>query len=210
MPETENLYEILQVHPSAHPDVIRAAYRRLSLLYHPDRNPSPEATEMMAAINYAYEVLGDPEKRAAYDRRHTEQPRSARPQTTQSNARQKFAYRALKLFISTSRVILKTAISIIVWTIITLIETPYQILIPTVAVASLTAVLWGLTSVITAMSVTIAMPIIWVIGCVWLTFQTAEEWPRGWEVLMFKALLAGTVVAAALALSIRLLGVPNI
>ena len=40
MPESEDLYEILQVHPSAHPEVIQAAYRRLALLYHPDHNPS--------------------------------------------------------------------------------------------------------------------------------------------------------------------------
>ena len=68
MPETEDLYEILHLHPSAHPDVIQAAYRRLALLYHPDKNPSPEATEMMAAVNRAYAVLSDPEKRAEYDR----------------------------------------------------------------------------------------------------------------------------------------------
>ena len=61
-------YEILHVHPSAHPDVIQAAYRRLALLYHPDRNPSPEATDLMAQLNRAYEILTDPEKRAEYDR----------------------------------------------------------------------------------------------------------------------------------------------
>ena len=68
MPETEDLYEILQVHPSAHPDVIQAAYRRLALLYHPDTNPAPDASEMMARVNRAYEVLSDPEKRSEYDR----------------------------------------------------------------------------------------------------------------------------------------------
>jgi curved DNA-binding protein CbpA len=61
-------YEVLQVHPSAHPDVIQAAYRRLTLLYHPDRNPSPDANRLMAQLNLAYEVLSDPDKRAAYDR----------------------------------------------------------------------------------------------------------------------------------------------
>ena len=67
MPETEDLYEILQVHPSAHPEVVQAAYRRLALLYHPDKDPSPKATDLMAQLNRAYEVLSDPEKRAAYD-----------------------------------------------------------------------------------------------------------------------------------------------
>ena len=65
--ETEDLYEILQVHPAAHPGVIQAAYRRLTLLYHPDRNPSQEADEMMTRLNLAYETLSDPVRRAAYD-----------------------------------------------------------------------------------------------------------------------------------------------
>ena len=73
MSETEDLYEILQLHPSAHPDVIQATYRRLALLYHPDRNTSPEATDMMATVNRAYGVLSDPEKRAEYDRSRTSQ-----------------------------------------------------------------------------------------------------------------------------------------
>ncbi len=73
MPENEDLYEILQVHPSAHPDVIQAAYRRLAFLYHPDRNPSPEAAEMMKRLNLAYETLSDPDQRAAYDRTRSTQ-----------------------------------------------------------------------------------------------------------------------------------------
>ena len=75
MPETEDLYEILQVHPTAHPDVIQAAYRRLAMLYHPDRNSSTEAAEMMKRLNLAYEILGDPDRRAAYDRARVAQQR---------------------------------------------------------------------------------------------------------------------------------------
>ena len=67
MAKAEDLYEILQVHPSAQPEITQAAYRRLALLYHPDTNPSPEATAAMAAVNRAYEVLSDTEKRAEYD-----------------------------------------------------------------------------------------------------------------------------------------------
>ena len=67
MNESEDLYEILQVHPTAHQDVITAAYRRLTLLYHPDRNPSEEAAEMMKRLNLAYETLSNPGRRAAYD-----------------------------------------------------------------------------------------------------------------------------------------------
>ena len=72
MPETEDMYEILNLHPSAHPGFIEAACQRLALLYYPGTDPSPEAAGLMAAISRAYAVLGDPEKRAAYDlqRRH--------------------------------------------------------------------------------------------------------------------------------------------
>ena len=44
-----------------------ASYRRLARLYHPDLNPRPEAAERMRAINAAYRLLSDPQRRAAYD-----------------------------------------------------------------------------------------------------------------------------------------------
>ena len=72
--QAQDHYAVLQVHPSAHPDVIQAAYRRLALLYHPDKNPSAEAARMMAQINVAYEVLSDPERRAEYDRERGTSP----------------------------------------------------------------------------------------------------------------------------------------
>ena len=80
MRDTKDLYEILQVHHSAEPQVIEAAYRRLLRIHHPDVNSSPDAGQVTARLNAAYEVLSDPEKRAAYDRdmRHTKtdlQPR---------------------------------------------------------------------------------------------------------------------------------------
>src|SRR5262245_30234786 len=56
-------YEILQVHPSAEPEVIESAYRRLARKYHPDLGGS---TERMAELNAAYEILRDPVKRAEY------------------------------------------------------------------------------------------------------------------------------------------------
>jgi curved DNA-binding protein CbpA len=63
-----NHYQVLQVDPAADRDVIATVYRRLALRYHPDREPSPEARQRMLAINAAWEVLKDPERRAAYDR----------------------------------------------------------------------------------------------------------------------------------------------
>ena len=67
MLEFEDLYEILQVHPSAHPGVIQASHRHLSELYGPSRYPYPNASEMLDAINHAYDVLNDSARRAAYD-----------------------------------------------------------------------------------------------------------------------------------------------
>ena len=57
-------YETLQVHRRAEPEVIRAAYRILARKYHPDHGGDPRR---MIAINDAWDVLGDPERRAAYD-----------------------------------------------------------------------------------------------------------------------------------------------
>jgi curved DNA-binding protein CbpA len=64
------LYEILEVHPTATEDAIRAAYFRLAKLYHPDLRRSdqkPEDTEKFIEINRAYTTLSDAGKRQAYD-----------------------------------------------------------------------------------------------------------------------------------------------
>ena len=66
--DSKDYYEILQVSPSASAKAIAAAYRRLVRKYHPDTNPSPDATHRTQAINEAYDVLSDPVKRAEYDR----------------------------------------------------------------------------------------------------------------------------------------------
>jgi DnaJ domain len=57
-------YATLQVHPKAVDAVIAKAYRELCKLYHPDAGGS---VEQMRRLNEAYEVLSDPERRAAYD-----------------------------------------------------------------------------------------------------------------------------------------------
>ena len=60
-------YEILQVSRQAEIEVIDAAYKRLSLKYHPDKNSSPDANEKMQHINQAYQVLKNPDSRRQYD-----------------------------------------------------------------------------------------------------------------------------------------------
>ena len=65
-------YDILGVNPSSSQEEINKAYKRLSMKYHPDRNPSKNANEVMAQINLAYETLKDPNKRSTYDRYYRE------------------------------------------------------------------------------------------------------------------------------------------
>jgi molecular chaperone DnaJ len=65
----KDYYEILGVSKQADKDDIKKAYRKLAKQYHPDRNPDDEEAEQkFKEIGEAYEVLGDEEKRAAYDR----------------------------------------------------------------------------------------------------------------------------------------------
>jgi len=67
MTEKRNYYEILGVPKNAPKDVIKDAYRKLALQYHPDRNKSPEAEEKFKEISEAYAVLSDDGKRQQYD-----------------------------------------------------------------------------------------------------------------------------------------------
>ena len=62
-------YETLEVERSADGDVLKSAYRKLAMKFHPDRNPGDATAEVkFKEINEAYDVLKDGQKRAAYDR----------------------------------------------------------------------------------------------------------------------------------------------
>ena len=63
----EDYYGILQVEPTAGPRTIRAAYRRLSKIYHPDAASDLRSTRQMQEINEAYEVLSSLVRRLRYD-----------------------------------------------------------------------------------------------------------------------------------------------
>ena len=64
-----DLYEVLGVSRDADGATIKSAYRKLAMKHHPDRNPGcTESEGKFKAVSAAYEVLKDPQKRAAYDR----------------------------------------------------------------------------------------------------------------------------------------------
>jgi curved DNA-binding protein len=65
---TQNLYETLGVARDVDADALRKVYRKLAKKFHPDANPdNKQAEERFKQISRAYDVLSDPEKRAAYD-----------------------------------------------------------------------------------------------------------------------------------------------
>ncbi|NWF63665.1 MAG: J domain-containing protein [Chloroflexi bacterium] len=65
----KDYYKTLGVDRKASADEIRAAYRKLAMKYHPDKNPGDKkAEEKFKEINEAYQVLSDDQKRAHYDR----------------------------------------------------------------------------------------------------------------------------------------------
>ncbi len=65
--EFKDYYKVLGVERSASDDDIKKAFRRLARKHHPDLNKADDAAQRMQEINEAYEVLRDPQRRAAYD-----------------------------------------------------------------------------------------------------------------------------------------------
>src|SRR5262245_58760511 len=67
---SQDYYELLGVTRAASADDIKKAFRKLAMQHHPDRNQANKeaAEKRFKEVNHAYDVLKDPEKRAAYDR----------------------------------------------------------------------------------------------------------------------------------------------
>ena len=68
MADKRDYYEVLGIKKNASADEIKRAYRKMAKKYHPDVNKSADAEEKFKEVNEAYEVLSDPDKKAAYDR----------------------------------------------------------------------------------------------------------------------------------------------
>ena len=67
--EKRDYYEVLSVSRTATEEEVKRSYRKLAVKYHPDKNPDdPHAEEKFKELGEAYDVLMDPDKRAAYDR----------------------------------------------------------------------------------------------------------------------------------------------
>jgi molecular chaperone DnaJ len=67
--DKRDYYKVLGVERTAAAEEIKRAYRKLAVKFHPDKNPDdPHAEEKFKELGEAYDVLMDPEKRAAYDR----------------------------------------------------------------------------------------------------------------------------------------------
>ena len=77
---SEDPYAVLGVKPEATQDEIRKAYRQLAKKLHPDLNPGDrQAEEKFKQVSVAYDLVGDPEKRARFDKGEIDAAGNERP-----------------------------------------------------------------------------------------------------------------------------------
>jgi len=67
-------YEVLQISPSAEPEMVHRVYRLLAQRYHPDNSDTGNSVRFQQILN-AYRVISDPEQRARYDVQHAQRRR---------------------------------------------------------------------------------------------------------------------------------------
>lgn len=87
MPRTRTYYDQLNVSRDASDEEIKRAFRKLAQQLHPDRNHAANASDLMAVVNAAHDVLANPQKRAEYDAtliREAQQARQAAAQRRQA------------------------------------------------------------------------------------------------------------------------------
>jgi len=68
MPAKRDYYDVLGISNNATDEEIKKAFRKLAFKYHPDHNRNGDAEEKFKEVNEAYEIISNPDKRAAYDR----------------------------------------------------------------------------------------------------------------------------------------------
>lgn len=66
----KDYYQILGISPTSSKQEIKQAYRKMSMKWHPDKNPDIDVTSVMQDINEAYKILYDDISRARYDREY--------------------------------------------------------------------------------------------------------------------------------------------
>jgi len=81
----KDYYKILQIDPSAEPEVVDGAYVRLAKKYAPDVNKDPGANDRMKDLNEAKEVLKDPERRKRYHDEWLRESRRSSDSTSSSS-----------------------------------------------------------------------------------------------------------------------------
>lgn len=127
--EEQDLYDILGVSDTVSQKEIRTAYRALVKKLHPDLNPNDRvAQDKFKLVSMAYKVLGDPEKRARYDRDEIDGEGRVRPEY---EARQQFRKYAFRYYAAAAlSLMLAIGVLVAVWYLVLISERPTVVKAP--------------------------------------------------------------------------------